>query len=72
MAGSNYEVNIKLDTKHAKTQLRELEERIARLNKMALSGKASRQAAQESREKLKLGNLELKNEVATLKFKEQE
>ena len=72
MAGSNYEVNIKLDTKHAKTQLRELEDRIARLNKMALSGKASRQAAQESREKLKLGNLELKNEVATLKVKEQE
>jgi hypothetical protein len=72
VAGSNYEVNIKLDTKHAKTQLRELEERIARLNKMALSGKASRQAAQESREKLKLGNLELKNEVATLKVKEQE
>ena len=39
---------------------------------MALSGKASRQAAQESREKLKLGNLELKNEAATLKVKEQE
>jgi len=72
VAGSNYEVNIKLDTKQAKNQLKELEERIAKLNRMALSGKASKQAAQESREKLKLGNLELKNEAATLKVKEQE
>jgi len=69
---SNYEVNIKLDTKQAKDQLRQLEERIAKLNRMALSGKASRQAAQESREKLKLGNLELKNELAVLKVKQNE
>ena len=69
---SNYEVNIKLDTKQAKNQLRELEDRIARLNKMALSGKASRQAAQESREKLKLTNLELKNDLALIKVKEGE
>jgi len=69
---SNYEVNIKLDTKQAKNQLRELEERITKLNRMALSGKASRQAAQESREKLKLTNLELKNDLALLKVKEGE
>jgi len=69
---SNYEVNIKLDTKQAKDQLRQLEERIAKLNRMALSGKASRQAAQESREKLKIGNLELKNELAVLKVKQNE
>ena len=69
---SNYEVNIKLDTKQAKDQLRQLEERIAKLNRMALSGKASRQAAQESREKLKLGNLELNNELAVLKVKQTE
>jgi len=69
---SNYEVNIKLDTKQAKDQLRQLEERITKLNRMALSGKASRQAAQESREKLKLTNLELKNDLALLKVKEGE
>ena len=69
---SNYEVNIKLDTKQAKDQLRQLEERITKLNRMALSGKASRQAAQENREKLKLGNLELKNELAVLKVKQNE
>ena len=69
---SNYEVNIKLDTKQATDQLRKLEDRITRLNRMALSGKASRQAAQESREKLKLGNLELKNELAVLKVKQNE
>ena len=69
---SNYEVNIKLDTKQAKNQLRELEERITKLNRMALSGKASRQAAQESREKLKLTNLELKNDLALIKVKEGE
>ena len=69
---SNYEVNIKLDTKQAKNQLRELEERITKLNRMALSGKASRQAAQESREKLKLGDLELKNKLSVLKVKEKE
>ena len=69
---SNYEVNIKLDTKQAKNQLRELEERITKLNRMALSGKASRQAAQESREKLKLTNLELKNDLALIKVKEAE
>ena len=69
---SNYEVNIKLDTKQAKNQLRELEERITKLNRMALSGKASRQAAQESREKLKIGDLELKKKISILKVKQNE
>ena len=72
MAGSNYEVNIKLDLKQAKDQLKVLEDRITKLNRMALSGKASRQAAQESREKLKITNLELKNDLALLKVKQNE
>ena len=72
MAGSNYEVNIKLDLKQAKNQLKVLEDRITKLNRMALSGKASRQAAQESREKLKISNLELKNDLALLKVKQNE
>ena len=57
---SNYEVNIKLDTKQAKNQLRELEERITKLNRMALSGKASKQALAVDKEKIKVGNSELK------------
>ena len=69
---SNYEVNIKLDTKQAKNQLRELEERITKLNRMALSGKASKQALAVDKEKLKVGNLELKNELAVLKVKQNE
>ena len=69
---SNYEVNIKLDTKQAKDQLRQLEERIAKLNRMALSGKASKQALAVDKEKLKNGNLELKNELAVLKVKQNE
>ena len=72
MAGSNYEVNIKLDLRQAKDQLKVLEDRITKLNRMALSGKASRQAAQESREKLKITNLELKNDLALLKVKQNE
>tara|TARA_Y100001937_G_scaffold27201_1_gene39047 strand:- start:512 stop:2281 length:1770 start_codon:yes stop_codon:yes gene_type:complete len=72
VAGSNYEVNIKIDLKQAKTQLKALEERITKLNRMALSGKASRQAAQESKEKLKITNLELKNDLALLKVKQNE
>jgi len=72
VAGSNYEVNIKLDLRQAKDQLKVLEDRITKLNRMALSGKASRQAAQESREKLKITNLELKNDLALLKVKQNE
>ena len=72
MAGSNYEVNIKLDLKQAKDQLKVLEDRITKLNRMALSGKASRQAAQANREKLKISNLELKNDLALLKVKQNE
>jgi len=72
VAGSNYEVNIKLDLKQAKDQLKVLEDRITKLNRMALSGKANRQAAQANREKLKISNLELKNDLALLKVKQNE
>ena len=51
---SNYEVNIKLDTKQAKNQLRELEERIAKLNRLALKGKASKQILKTDRDALAL------------------
>ena len=51
---SNYEVNIKLDTKQAKNQLKELEERIAKLNRLALKGKASKQILKTDRDALAL------------------
>jgi len=51
---SNYEVNIKLDTKKAKDQLRELEQRIAKLNRLALKGKASKQILKTERDALAL------------------
>jgi len=54
VAGSNYEVNIKLDIKQAKSQLKELEDRIARLNRLALRGKASKQILKTDRDALAL------------------
>ena len=72
MAGSNYEVNIKLDIRQAKDQLKTLEDRITKLNRMALSGKASKQALAVDKEKIKVGNLELKQNQGILKIKQQE
>ena len=72
MAGSNYEVNIKLDIRQAKDQLKTLEDRITKLNRMALSGKASKQALAVDKEKIKVGNLELKQNEGILKIKQQE
>ena len=72
MAGSNYEVNIKLDIRQAKDQLKTLEDRITKLNRMALSGKASKQALAVDKEKIKVGNLELKQNEGILKLKQQE
>ena len=82
---SNYEVNIKLDTKQAKNQLRELEERIAKLNRLALKGKASKQILKtdidalalkikENRvqdQKIKKDRLELKIAKDNLKVQQQ-
>jgi len=72
VAGSNYEVNIKLDIRQAKDQLKTLEDRITKLNRMALSGKASKQALAVDKEKIKVGNLELKQNEGILKLKQQE
>ena len=51
---SNYEVNIKLDTKQATNALKSLEDRIAKLNKLALRGKASKQILKQDRDALAL------------------
>ena len=53
MAGSNYEVNIKLNLKSVNKQLNNLEKRISRINKLAQGGRASRTVNKNEQEKLK-------------------
>ena len=69
---SNYEVNIKLDTKKAKDQLRELEQRIAKLNRLALKGKASKQILKTDRDALALKIKENKLQAQKIKKDRQE
>jgi len=69
---SNYEVNIKLDTKQAKDQLRELEKRIANLNRLALKGKASKQILKTERDALALKVKENKLQAQKIKKDRQE
>ena len=69
---SNYEVNIKLDTKKAKDQLRELEERIAKLNRLALKGKASKQILKTERDALALKIKENKLQAQKIKKDKEE
>ena len=52
MAGSNYEVNIKLNLKSVNKQLNNLEKRISRINKLAQGGRASRTVNKNEKEKL--------------------
>ena len=54
MAGSNYDVNIKLDVRTVNAQLKKLETRIANLNRIALGGRASKQILAVERNKLAL------------------
>ena len=62
---SNYEVNIKLDTKQATDQLRKLEERITKLNKLSQGGRASRTVNLEEKEKLKAATKKFQIETRT-------
>ena len=66
---SNYEVNIKLDTKQATNALKSLEDRIAKLNKLALRGKASKQILKQDRDALALKIRE--NRVQDQKIKKE-
>ena len=46
---SNYEVNIKLNTRTVNKQLNNLEKRISKLNKLAVGGRASRTVLQNEK-----------------------
>ena len=53
---SNYEVNIKLNTRTVNKQLNNLEKRISKLNKLAQGGRASRTVLQNEKHKIDLAS----------------
>ena len=65
MAGSNYEVNIKLNLKSVNKQLNNLEKRISRINKLAQGGRASRTVNKNEQEKLKSATKRFQIETRT-------
>ena len=69
---SNYEVNIKLNTRTVNKQLNNLEKRISKLNKLAQGGRASRTVNKNEQEKLKSATNRFKIETKnTLEQKKQ-
>ena len=65
MAGSNYEVNIKLNLKSVNKQLNNLEKRISRINKLAQGGRASKTVNKNEQEKLKSATKRFQIETRT-------
>mgnify|MGYP003136261173 CR=1 FL=1 len=72
MAGSNYEVNIKLNLKSVNKQLNNLEKRISRINKLAQGGRASRTVNKNEQEKLKSATKRFQIEERTLRVKKKQ
>ena len=69
---SNYEVNIKLNTRTVNKQLNNLEKRISKLNKLAQGGRASKTVNKNEQEKLKSATNRFKIETKnTLEQKKQ-
>ena len=60
---SNYEVNIKLNTRTVNKQLNNLEKRISKLNKLAQGGRASKTVLSNEKAKLKSATERLKIEI---------
>ena len=69
---SNYEVNIKLNTKTVNKQLNNLEKRISKLNKLAQGGKANRTVLRNEQEKIKKTGQRLGIENKILKRKQEQ
>ena len=69
---SNYEVNIKLNTKTVNKQLNNLEKRISKLNKLAQGGKANRTVLRNEQEKIKKTGQRLGLENKILKRKQEQ
>ena len=69
---SNYEVNIKLNTRTVNKQLNNLEKRISKLNKLAQGGRASKTVLSNEKAKLKSATDRFKIETKnTLEQKKQ-
>ena len=72
LVASNYEVNIKLNTRTVNKQLNNLEKRISKLNKLAQGGRASKTVNKNEQEKLKSATTRFKIETKnTLEQKKQ-
>jgi hypothetical protein len=69
---SNYEVNIKLNTRTVNKQLNNLEKRISKLNKLAQGGKANRTVLRNEQEKIKKTGQRLGLENKILRQKKEE
>ena len=69
---SNYEVNIKLNTRTVNKQLNNLEKRISKLNKLAQGGRASRTVLRNEQHKIKMTGQRLALEQKILKRKQDQ
>ena len=69
---SNYEVNIKLNTRTVNKQLNNLEKRISKLNKLAQGGRASRTVLRNEQHKIKMTGQRLALEQKVLKRKQDQ
>ena len=69
---SNYEVNIKLNTRTVNKQLNNLEKRISKLNKLATGGRASRTVLQNEKHKINLATKRLQIENRNLRTKQKQ
>jgi len=69
---SNYEVNIKLNTRTINKQLGNLEKRISKLNKLAQGGRASRTVLQNEKHKINLATKRLQIENRNLRTKQRQ
>ncbi len=69
---SNYEVNIKLNTRTVNKQLNNLEKRISKLNKLAQGGRASKTVLQNEKHKINLATKRLQIENRNLRTKQRQ
>ena len=69
---SNYEVNIKLNTRTVNKQLNNLEKRISKLNRLAQGGRASRTVLRNEQHKIKMTGQRLGLEQKVLKRKQDQ
>tara|TARA_S200000501_G_scaffold376168_1_gene430272 strand:+ start:1951 stop:3837 length:1887 start_codon:yes stop_codon:yes gene_type:complete len=69
---SNYEVNIKLNTRTVNKQLNNLEKRISKLNKLAQGGRASRTVNKNEKDRLNGAVKLTRQEQRTLRIKQKQ